>query len=156
MVRLGHANLRVRTRALFLADHERDDARQVGLKRQELQVEHQRQVVFEDRRRALRLLHRRQFDVALFLGFLNAALDVANRFGVFVDLGLVLRAELPLEARQLFRHRVQNALVLPQSALPAPPAPCCRCRRTASRTPLAGSIPSATAASALRHESVCV
>ena len=118
MVRLGHADLRVRAGALFLADHERDDARQVGLKRQELQVQHQRQVIFEDRRHALRLLHRRQLDVALFLGFLNAPFDVTNRFGVFVDLDLILRSELPLEARQLLRHRIQNALVLPQPRFP--------------------------------------
>ena len=86
MMRFGHANLRIRTRALFLADHERDDAREIGLKREELQVEHQRQVIFEDRRRALRLLHRRQLDVALLLGLLNAPLDVANRLGILVDL----------------------------------------------------------------------
>jgi len=54
-------------------------------------------VILEDRWRALRLLHRRKLDVALFLGLLDAALDVANRFGVFVDLGLVLRSKLPLE-----------------------------------------------------------
>ena len=95
MVRLGHANLRVRAGALLLADHERDDARQVGLKRQELQVEHQRQVIFEDRWHALRLLDRRQLEVALFLGFLDAPFDVADRLGVFVDLHLILRAQLP-------------------------------------------------------------
>ena len=101
MVRLGHANLRIGTGALFLADHERDDARQVGLKRQHLQVEHQRQVIFEDRRHALRLLHRRQLEVALFLGSLNAPFDVTDRLGVFVDLDLILRAQIALEAGEL-------------------------------------------------------
>ena len=86
MVRLGHADLRIRPRALFLADHERDDARQIRLERQQLQVEHQRQVILEDRRHALRLIHRRQLDVALLLGPLDAPLDVADRLGVLVDL----------------------------------------------------------------------
>ena len=95
MVRLGHADLRIGPRALLLADHERDDARQIGLERQHLQVHHQRQVIFEHRRRAQRLLHRRQLDVALLLGHLDAALDVANRLGVFVHLDLILRARAP-------------------------------------------------------------
>ena len=74
-------------------------------------------MILEDRRRALRLLQRRQLEVGLLLGLLHAALDVANRFAVFVDLGAILRPEIVPEARQLFRHRVQNALVLPQPRL---------------------------------------
>ena len=56
MVRLVHANLRVYVRVLFAADHERDDPRQVALKRQELQVQHQPHVLFKTGRSALRLL----------------------------------------------------------------------------------------------------
>ena len=56
MVRFGHANLRVRPGALFLRQHERDDAREIGLERQNLQVHHQSQVVFKHRRRAQRRL----------------------------------------------------------------------------------------------------
>ena len=114
MVRFGHANLRVWARALFFADHEGNDAREIGLERQELQVEHQRQVIFKDRRCALRLLHRRQLEVALLLGFLDAPLHVANRVGILIDLGLILRSEVPLEAHELLGHRIENALVLPQ------------------------------------------
>ena len=57
MVRLWHANLGVWASALFLADHERNDAGEIGLKCQELQIKHQGQVIFEDGRRALGLLH---------------------------------------------------------------------------------------------------
>src|SRR5579864_5614529 len=87
-------NLRIGASALFLADHKRDHAREIGLERQELQVEHQRQVVFENRWRALRLLDRRQLNAALFLSLLDAAFDVANRLRIFVHLSLVLRPEL--------------------------------------------------------------
>ena len=156
MVRLRHADLRIGPRALFLAEHERDHARQIGLKRQHLQIQHQRQMIFEDRRRALRLLHRRQFDIALFLGLLDAAFDVANRVRIFVDLDLILRPQFRLQVRQLLGHRVQNALVLLQSALRA---------RARSVLPLSPNSFSNTARGfhsigsgcvGLRQESVCV
>jgi hypothetical protein len=72
-------------------------------------------VIFEDRRDALRLIDCRQLEVTLFLGFLNAPFDVTNRFRVFIDLDLIVRTELPLEACQLFGDRVQDALVLQQA-----------------------------------------
>ena len=156
MVRFGHADLRVRPGALLLADHERDDARQVGLKRQELQVEHQRQVVFEDRRHALRLFDRRQLDVALLLGSLNAPLDVANRLGVFLDLDLVLRTERPSSGSPACPTPSRECSCAAAIALRAPAAPCCRYRQTASRTPPAGCTPSAAAASGCATRCVCV
>src|SRR5439155_27203942 len=73
------------------------------------------QMIFEDRRRALRLLDGRQLEVGLLLRLLDAALHVADRFGVFVDLDAIIRPEIALEARQLRRDRIENALVLPQA-----------------------------------------
>ena len=93
MVRLGHANLRIGPGALLLADHERDHARQVRLEREQLQVEHQLQVILEDRRHARRLVHVRQIEIPLRLGALDSPLDVANRLGELVDLRLILRPE---------------------------------------------------------------
>ena len=113
MVRFGHADLGIRPRALLLADHERDHARQVRLQRQELQVQHQRQVILEDGRDALRLIERRQLDVALLLGPGDAPFDVAHRLGVLLHLGAVLRPELAPQPGQLGVHRVEDALVLP-------------------------------------------
>ena len=113
-------------------------------------------MVFEDRRHALRLLERRQLDVALLLGLLNAPLDVANRLGVFVDLDLVLRSERSPQVRQLLRHRVEDALVLAQSRL---------ARRRDRVLPLSPNSRSNTARGlysigsgcvGLRHEIVCV
>ena len=112
VVRLRHADLRVGARALLLADHERDDAGQVGLEREELQVEHQLQVILEDRGRAPRLAQLRQFEVVLLLRPLDAPFHVADRFGVLVQLHLVVRAQLALQIRQLAGHRVEQALVL--------------------------------------------
>ena len=50
-------------------------------------------------------------------GLLDAALDVAHRFGVLVDLGLVLRPERLPQAGQLVVDRIENALVLAQPRL---------------------------------------
>ncbi len=117
MVRLGHADLRIRPRALLLRDHERDDAREIRLERQQLEVEHQGDVILEHRRHALRLIDRRDLQVALLLGLLDAALDVADRFGVLVDLALILGAELAPQAGELLVHRIEDALVLAQPRL---------------------------------------
>ncbi len=117
MVRFRHADLRIRPGALLLADHERNHSRQIGLERQELQIHHQRQVIFEDRRRAQRLFERGQLDAAVLLRHLDAAFHVANRIGVFVDLALILRPQFPLQVRQLPGHGIENALVLLQSPL---------------------------------------
>ena len=117
MVRFRDPDLRVGARALLLADHERDDARHVRLEREELQVEHQLQVVLEARRRALRLANLRQLQLALFLGALDPALGVAHRLGVLVQLQLVGRAELALQPGELAGDGVEQALVLAQPRL---------------------------------------
>ena len=90
---------------------------------------------------------RRQLDVALLLGLLDAAFDVANRVGVFFDLDLVLRPELLLEARQLLRHRIQNALVLPQPRFARGPIGAAAIAEQLLEHRCADSIPSAAAAS---------
>src|SRR4030095_8924182 len=61
---------------------------------------------------ALRLIERRQFDVALLLGLLDSPLDVADRLGVLLDLGLIRRAELPAQAGPLFVDPIEEALLL--------------------------------------------
>ena len=124
-MRFRHADLRIRARALLLADHERDDTSQIRLEREELQVEHQRQVILEHRRHTLRLVERGQLDVALLFGLLNPAFDVANGLGVLLDLRLVLRAQLLSKRRKLVVDGVQQALLLrsraSRAALPVLP-----------------------------------
>ena len=117
VMRLGHADLRVGPRALLLADHEGDDARQVRLQRQQLQIHHQREVILERRRDALRLLERRQLDVALLLGAGDAPLDVSHGIGILLYLDAILRAEFGPQPGQLVVHRVQDALVLAHARL---------------------------------------
>ena len=47
-------------------------------------------------------------------------------------------AERALQARDLLDHRVEHAALLPDAAPAAPSDRCCRCRRTAARTPTRG------------------
>src|SRR5215467_11945388 len=71
-------------------------------------------MIFEDGRRALRLLDRRQLEPALLLGARNTPLDIPNGVREFVDLGAIPRAQLALQARELVLDRIENALVLPK------------------------------------------
>ena len=86
MVRFGHANLRIRPRALFLADHERN--RHASGPTETPGAAGPASAPGGLRRPAARpgLLDCRQLDVTLLFGSLDTSLDVANRIRVFVDL----------------------------------------------------------------------
>ena len=94
---------------------------------------------------------------ALLLGRLDPPLDVAHRVEILDQLRAVARPEPALEPSHLLGHRVENAAVLLQTrAQPRRRSPCCRCRRTAVRTPPAGCSPSAAAWSDRASEIVFV
>ena len=59
VVRIGHADLRIRPHAAFASHHQRDDAGHVGLEGDQLQVEHQVDVVGVEHRDAGRLVDAR-------------------------------------------------------------------------------------------------
>ena len=86
---IRHTDLRIRAGALLAAEHEGHDPCQVGLEREELQVEHQLEVLLElPWGWALGLVDERRVDVALRLSLLNPALDVPHRLCVLLDLDL--------------------------------------------------------------------
>ena len=110
VVRVRHADLRIGLRGELRRHEEGDDARQVGLVSQHLQVEHQLHVVLERRRDAGRgPLHHRQLAVGIGLDALDAALHVAHRGQVVGELRAVRRPEPLAEAGHLRRHGVQDA-----------------------------------------------
>ncbi len=104
-MRIGHADLRIGPHAAFAPHHHRDDARQVGLERDDLQVEHQLDVVGVEHRDAGRLVDGRIEPGQILLRLLDAPLDLADRREIFVELPLVGRPEIlrqlrgPLAAR---------------------------------------------------------
>ena len=115
MVRIGNADLGIGARAGFARQLERDHAGDVALQRQHLQVEHQPRVVGVSGRHAHRAIEIRQWESAVCgLGFLNAALHLADRIEILADLGAVARAELLLKAGDVFGHPIEKAGVLPQ------------------------------------------
>ena len=83
---------------------------------------------------------------ALLFGALNPPLHVADGVGVFVDLVLIARRRARASGPRVSRSPNPGCSCAAASALRAPRDPCCRCRRTASRTRRAGCIPSAAAA----------
>ena len=95
VMRIGHADLGVGAVAGLARELERDDARDVALQRQHLQVEHQPRVVGVRGRHAdrpveigQRIVRRRR------LGLLDAPLDFADGLEILVDPGAIGRAEL--------------------------------------------------------------
>ena len=127
VVRIGHADLGVGAVAGLARELERDDAGDVALQRQHLQVEHQPRVVGVGGRHAHRAIEIRQRIVRrLGLGLLNAALDLADGVEVLADPGAIGRAELLLQAGDLvvapsragwpvFRSAARRSAALPPS-----------------------------------------
>ena len=120
VVRLGHANLRIRPRALLAAVHERDDARDVRLIREELQVVEQTGVIVEALGDARRPRHVGNFFRALLFGLLDPPLDVTQRGEIVVHPRVVRGTELPLQLLHPVHHRVEKAAVLAQPRRPRP------------------------------------
>ena len=118
VVRVGDPDLGERAHALLAADQEARDAGQVGLERHQHQVEHEVGVLLEDGGDAGRLHHVGQLAVALALGDLDAALDVAHRVEVPGELRAVAAAELPLQVADLGADRVEDAAVAAQGPQP--------------------------------------
>ena len=112
VVRFRHADLRVGPPAVLAADHEADDAGQVGLVGQHLQVEHQLRVLVESGGNAQRRRNLGQLLVDLRLGLLDPALDVAHGLQVLAELQAIARSEVAPQRGHLVGHRVQEAAIL--------------------------------------------
>src|SRR5262245_17634833 len=97
MMRVGHPDLRIGADARLTHHEERKYARHVRLPRQELQVEHQLYLLFERRRNAYRPVDNWQLAGDLFLGFLDATLDVAYGVEVLGQLRLIAGSEFRFE-----------------------------------------------------------
>src|SRR5262249_10346481 len=97
---------------VFATDHERADPREIALICEQLQVEHQLDVLFEGLRDASRLRHQRELATALLFRALDAPLDVANRVEILANLPAIAEAQLALQVGDRLGHRIQDAAVL--------------------------------------------
>jgi hypothetical protein len=115
-MRLGQADLRIRAVDVFAHHHERADARDIGLERQHLQIEHQLDVFPERRGHADRLVRHREIAVVGF-GLGDAVFEVAHGVEIFAQIGPVPRSEPPVQPRDLLRQTVKNAAIFIDAGL---------------------------------------
>ncbi len=115
-----HADQAVVAVAAVVGEHERRDARQVGLERQHEDVGHQADVVLVVLRDAQRPGDLGVADVHLRLGAFDPLLDLAHAFQVFVELALVVSAEFAFQRVGVLGDEIEDALVVtiaPQAVL---------------------------------------
>ena len=110
MVRIRNADLRIRTIALLARELEGDHARDIRLKRQNLQVEHELGVIGErggDAHRPIGIGHR-VCQLTDFLGALDFALDLPNAVEVLVHSRAVASAHTLLELGDVPGERIEQ------------------------------------------------
>ena len=93
MVRFGNADFAIGVLAAFAAVHHGDDAREVALQRENLQVEHHLQIFLEEDGDAGRLFDHTGVFVVRLSGAFDALFDFADGVQVLVDLAAVGAAE---------------------------------------------------------------
>jgi hypothetical protein len=118
MMRFRYSDFRIRTAADFTGNHEGADTRQIRLVRQRKQIHHQCRVLAEVARDTGRLVDDQHIPVALFLGLLDAPLDVPHRFEIFRELRAIARRKTKLEPRDLVGHGIEDAAVASQPRQP--------------------------------------
>ena len=117
-MRVRHADLGVGPAGNLATDHERGDPGQVGLVGQRLQVEHQLGVLADGVGNPRGLLDHRKLTRALFLGLLDAPLDVAHGIEILVELRPIAGPESPLELGRTLGDRIEQAGILPPARAP--------------------------------------
>src|SRR6202163_792158 len=110
MVRVGNADLRVGTIALLARELECDDARDIRLKGENLQVEHQLGVIGERRRDPYRPIQvgRPIFRYGFF-GTLDFTLDLTNAVEILIQANAIGSAYPVLELRDVAVERIEQA-----------------------------------------------
>src|SRR5437660_1331439 len=120
MVRVRDADFRIRTVIELAGQLEGDDPCDVGLKRQDLQIEQELRVVGERRRDTNRPL---QIGYGIFfrprLGALDLALDLANAVEVLVDANAIGYSHAPLEPGDIAVERIEQAASAAQRSAPS-------------------------------------
>jgi hypothetical protein len=93
MMRVGDPDFTEAAVALLPSQHQRDDAGNAGLKRQDFEVEHQPGMLVPGGRYSGRPLQARQIARRLALRTLNAPLNVADGIQILGNLGAVGRPD---------------------------------------------------------------
>src|SRR5262245_9716886 len=118
MVRLGDADFAITAYAALPTEQHGTNPRDVGLKRQRLQVEHQLHVIGVARGGASGFLQQRNIRRGGTFRALDLSLDVAYRFEVLVYPSVVARSEEAIELCDAPGERVEDASIASKVRLP--------------------------------------
>ena len=111
VMRVGNPDLGEGSICLLTAHHEGNDAGDIGLEGQNLQVTHQLGMFLVRGGDTDRPLHPWHLQGTLLLGHLDATLDIANGVGILGQLRPIARTEFPHKVRYGLAHRVENAAI---------------------------------------------
>src|SRR5262245_26866824 len=116
MVRVRDADLRIRAIVLFARELERDDARDIRLKSQNLKVEHELRVVAKLRRNTYRSIEVAQLGIRCRVrGAFDLPFDLTNTIEILINTHAIGNAHALLEPRDVDAERVQQASSIVQS-----------------------------------------
>src|SRR5215831_21013469 len=109
MVWVRHADLRIRTIVLLARELECDDARDIRLKSQNLQIEHELRVVGKLRRDTYRSIEVAQLGICCrVLGTLDLPFDLTNTIEILIHTDAIGNSHALLEPRDVQAERVQQ------------------------------------------------
>src|SRR5215510_1609885 len=109
MVRVRDADLRIRALVLFARELECDDARDIRLKSQNLQIEHELRVVGKLRGDAYRSIEVAQFGICCrVLGAFDLPFDLTDTIEILINAHAIGNANALLEPRDVHAERVQQ------------------------------------------------
>src|SRR5262245_36905443 len=119
MVRVRDADLRIRAIVLFARELECDDARDIVLKSQNLEVKHELRVIGKLRRNTYRSVEVANFGIfSRVLGTFDLALDLTNTIQILTNAPAIGIAFALFEPRDIDAERVQqtSSIVQPRAA----------------------------------------
>src|SRR3954468_20865654 len=118
MMRVRHSGFGISAVARLASKLERNDARDVALEREHLQIEHKSRMIDVSSRRAHGPVQVRQRIVRdAGLRLLNSPLDFANAIEIVADLLTIGRAKLPIQARDVVLDEVEETGAFSQCRL---------------------------------------
>src|SRR5262245_22217869 len=116
MVRVRDADLRIRAIVLFARELECDDARDIRLKSQNLQIEHELRVVGKLRGNTYRSIEVAQLGICCrVLGAFDLPFDLTNTIEILINTHAIGDAHALFESRDVHAERVQQTSTIVQS-----------------------------------------
>src|SRR5437899_9131986 len=114
-MRIAKTEFRIRSASHFMAEDEGADPRDVALKSQHLQIEHQSGVVGKFFGYSNGLVYFRELSRGLLLRHLDSPFNATDRISVLIQLEAIRFSDRPHQPLQVLRNQVENAAVFRQA-----------------------------------------